>query len=70
MPTKRKATKKQGAGQRRSGELTTDELDSVTGGTDAVLAGSRTTKPLEMNAWLEAAQAGAMDQALPKKRKR
>jgi hypothetical protein len=69
MPTKRNVKKEQGADQRKAGELTAEELDSVTGGTDAALEAASTTKPMEMNSWLEAAQAGMMDQALPKKRK-
>jgi hypothetical protein len=68
MPTKRNAKNTKVAGQRKA-ELTAEELDAVTGGTDAALAPASTTKPLEMNSWLEAAQAGMMDQALPKKRK-
>jgi hypothetical protein len=68
MSTKPNAKNKKVAGQRKA-ELTAEELDSVTGGTDAALEAASTTKPMEMNSWLEAAQAGMMDQALPKKRK-
>ena len=69
MTATRPTQKKAATHQRKAGELSAEELDDVTGGTNAELAAAETTTKMEMNSWLEAAQAGSMDQAPPRKPK-